>query len=91
MASTMDAITFTKAKTVCPDFNSSKVSKLKVEKVLNPPQNPVIRNKRKALLVISFDSIMIKNIASNILANKLLINVPQGKCFAYLISAILIE
>jgi hypothetical protein len=30
-----------KAKAVCPLFNRLKVSKLKVEKVLKPPQKPV--------------------------------------------------
>ena len=38
MLSTMLAI----AKDLLPDFNSSTVSKLKVENVLNPPQNPMM-------------------------------------------------
>lgn len=29
------------ANIICPFFSKSKVSKLKVEKVLKPPQNPV--------------------------------------------------
>ena len=40
--------TFAIANIVLPVFISSIVSKLKVEKVLNPPQNPTTINKRKA-------------------------------------------
>ena len=35
-------VTFNTAKNILPVFKSSKVSKLKVENVLNPPQNPII-------------------------------------------------
>lgn len=39
-------IIFTKPKIVCPFRNNSRVSRLKVENVLNPPQKPVSKNKR---------------------------------------------
>lgn len=42
--------TLATAINVCPDLSISKVSKLKVEKVLNPPQKPVTTNSFQVLL-----------------------------------------
>lgn len=40
---------FNMANRKFPCFNNSKVSKLNVEKVLNPPQKPVIMNNLNAM------------------------------------------
>ncbi len=75
-----EAPIFTTAKAKCPLFSSSNVSKLKVEKVLNPPQNPVTKNKRIQLFEIPLASIYKSIIANKILAVMLLMKVPNGKC-----------
>jgi len=79
-ADIIEPATLINAKVVCPLFSSSNVSKLKVEKVLNPPQNPVTKNKRIQLFEIPLASIYKSIIANKILAVMLLIKVPNGKC-----------
>lgn len=45
-ASATLTITFIAAHRYCSVFKSSKVSRLKVEKVLKPPQKPIVKKRR---------------------------------------------
>ena len=62
-----------------PDFKKTWFSYAKVEKVVNPPQNPVANNKVEFWLIVSFFAANPKITPIKRLPKILAVNVPYGK------------
>lgn len=70
---------FAIAYQICPFLKRTKVSKLKVEKVLNPPVKPIIKKKYQKFLPEKRGSNLPKANPSTKQASKLAKKVPMGK------------
>jgi len=75
----IEKITFAIPHHICPVLNNTNVSKLKVEKVENPPQNPITTKKYQKFLLENIGSYFPKARPNIKTAKTLAINVPKAR------------